>query len=92
MKAIRVCSANFDLHQKSRGYCVRNLYVAENFGFRLRVHGKIFERFHFCFYAKTVANAVNLPQKLEIIEYSDNIFPSTVGTRSQNDKRYKNDF
>ena len=45
---------------------------------RLRSHGNVFERFHFCFYAKTVANAVNLPQNLEIIKYIDNIFPSTV--------------
>ena len=41
--------------------------------FRLRAHGNVFERFRLCFHAKTGANTNNLLQKLELIQYIENI-------------------
>ena len=43
-----------------------------------RAHGNVFERFHLCFHAKTDANTNNLLQKLELIQYIENIFPWSV--------------
>ena len=45
---------------------------------RLRAHGNIFERFHLCFHAKMDANTNNLLQKLELIQYIENVFPWSV--------------
>ena len=55
--------------------------------FRLRAHGNVLERIHLCFHAKTDANTNNLLQKLELIQYIENIFPWSVKTGRQNDKR-----
>ena len=55
--------------------------------FKLRAHGNVFERFHLCFHAKTDANTNNLLQTLELIQYIENIFPWSVYTGRQNDKR-----
>ena len=44
----------------------------------LRACGNVFERFHLCFHAKTDANTNNLLQKLELIQYIENIFPWSV--------------
>ena len=43
---------------------------------RLRAHGNVFERFHLRFHTKTDANTNNLRQKLELIQYIENIFPN----------------
>ena len=51
--------------------------------------GNVFERFHLCFHAKTDANTNNLLQKLELIQYIENIFPCFVKTGVKTIKEMK---